>query len=443
MANRRPHRGARTALFIGITLGTASAMAGYDVYSKDDTKLTFNLDAVAAAFDNQDSWFGESNAFLGNNTDNWGEFGIEPRLSLELPVGKGTVYGQVSGVYTSTLSDDASGLTIGLGEEADHANVEQGHLGWKVDNVFGGLENDTFSISAGRQDYSIGSGMLINDGGADGGEHGGWYIGMRKAFKESVIARLKSDELLLEGFRLKNRPRRGGTEGEASGVNGEYTFFGSTKLGATYMLVDAEIPGYDDLDVYDGRLDWTPGGALEGLTLSGEFAHEDSDQIDADGWFAKIGYQFKDICWTPTFSYRYAHFDGDDLDTPEDEQFREIAYGYTDYGSWYQGEITGNYPLANGNLISHQLRIKAQPNDSVTLNLIYYDFTLDQQQVFGDPVTSDDWGQEIDFTVDWQATEQIYVIGVLGVLSPGDAAEEWVGNDQDWLYSMLYVSYSY
>ena len=89
------------------------------------------------------------------------------------------------------------------------------------------------------------------------------------------------------------------------------------------------------------------------------------------------------------------------------------------------------------------MRIKAQPNDSVTLNLMYYDFTLDEQHVWGDPVTSDDWGQEVDFTVDWAATDQIYVIGVLGALFPGKAAEEWVGNDKDWLYSMLYVSYAY
>jgi hypothetical protein len=432
----------RGALLLGATLTTTSALAGYDVYSKGDTKLTFNVDAAVAAFENKDSWFGESNSFLGNATDNWSEYGVEPRLSLQVPVAGGTVYGQLSGVYTATDSDDASGLTIGSGD-SDDFNTEQGHLGWKVDNVFDGLENDSFSISAGRQDYKIGTGMLIADGGSDGGHYGGWYLGMRKAFKGTVIASLKSDEMLLEGFRLENRPRRGGTEGEAYGANGEYTFFGSTKLGASYIVVDAELPGYDDLDVYDGRLDWTPGGALEGFSISGEFAHEDSDQIDADGWFAQLAYQTKELCWSPTFSYRYAHFDGDDLDTPEDEQFREVAYGFTDYGSWYQGEITGNYPLANGNLNSHQFRVKAQPSDSVTLNLMLYDFTLDEQHVFGDPVSSDDWGQEIDFTVDWAATEQIYVIGVLGALLPGDAADEWVGNDKDWLYSMLYVSYSY
>ncbi len=432
----------RGALVLGAGLAASSAFGGYDVHSKGDTKLAFNLDAAAAAFANKDSWFGESNAFLGNTTDNWSEYGVEPRLSLEMPVAGGTAFGQLSGVYTRTESDDASGLTIGS-DDTDDFNTEQRHIGWKTDNLFDGLENDSISISAGRQDYKIGTGMLIADGGSDGGHFGGWFIGMRSAFKGAVIASLKSDEMLLEGFRLENRPRRGGTEGEAYGANAEYTFFGSTKLGATYIVADPNVPGLDELDVYDARLDWTPGGALEGLSISGEFAREDSEQIEADGWFGEVGWRTKEICWTPTFSYRYAHFDGDDPSTPEDEQFREIAYGFDDYGSWFQGEITGSYPLTNGNVLSHRLRVEMQPTGSVTLNVMYYDFTLDQKQIWGTPVSSDDWGQELNFTLDWAATEQIHVIGILANLAPGDAAKEWTGGEEDWLYSMLYVSYTY
>lgn len=431
----------------GVLLASAGfmagpALAGYDLYKSDDAKITFNFDAVAATFMNQDSWFGESKSFLGKDTDDWSEYGFEPKISFEAKLGGGTVFGEFSGVYTNTAGDDASGLTIGNGNNSS-TDTEQAHVGWKIADLFSGLEDDEFSISGGRQDYKIGSGMLIADGGSDGGEHGGWYLGMRKAFMESAIARIEGNGLLAEAFRIENRPRRGGTRGNAVGGNLEYTFFETMKLGGTWMVVDAELPGYDELDVYDARLDWTGKDALEGFALSGEFAHEESDQIEADGWFAEASWGTKEICWSPTFSYRYAHFDGDDPNTPEDEQFREIAYGFSDYGSWFQGEITGNYPLANGNTNTHRLRVKMQPNESVTLNVMYYDYTLDQEQIWGDPVTSDDWGQELNFTVDWAATEQIYVIGVLGNLSPGDAAKQWTGGDEDWLYSMVYVSYAY
>jgi hypothetical protein len=165
--------------------------------------------------------------------------------------------------------------------------------------------------------------------------------------------------------------------------------------------------------------------------------------IRADGWYAQAAYEAKDLPWSPVFSYRYATFDGDDPDTPRNENFRGIAYGYTDYGTWFQGEITGNYPLGNGNLKSHMLRAKAQPSEKVTLNLIYYNFTLDEPSALDAGVKSDDWGDEVNLIVDWQATDKVYVIGVLGALFPGDAAEQWVGGDDTWLYSMLYASYAF
>jgi hypothetical protein len=167
----------------------------------------------------------------------------------------------------------------------------------------------------------------------------------------------------------------------------------------------------------------------------------ESEQIGATGFYGQVSYALDNESWMPVFSYRYAAFDGDDPTTLEDERFREIAYGFTDYGSWYQGEITGEYILGNGNLTSHLLRAQATPKEGVTVNLMYYKFSLDQPSALG--VVSDDWGDEYNFTVDWEASEKLYVIGVFGVLKPGAAAEQWVGGSSDWLHAMLYLSYSW
>lgn len=421
----------------GLYAGTTAAE--FELYNQDGRKLVFNVDLVGAGFVNFNSWFGQSKAFLGDDTNSWFEMGVEPRMAFELPVGKGTVFGQLSGVYTNTFGEDASGLTIGL-DSTDDITLEQAHIGWKVDDLFAGLEEDTFSIIGGRQDYTIGTGLLIADGGGDGGERGGWYIGMRKAFQESVIARLKSRELLIEGFRLENNPRRGGTEGEAYGGNFEYNVADTARLGFTYIGVDANLPDIDVLNVFSGRASWEP---VKGFAVSGEYVHETNDQIEADGWYAQASYTAEQVPWSPVFSYRYAHFDGDDPDTVESERFREVAYGYTDYGYWFQGEITGNYPLGNNNLISHLVRVKAQPREDLTLNLLYYNFSLDEPASLDPGVTSEDWGDEVNLTADWAATDELYLIGVFGVLFPGDAAEQFVGGDDDWLYTMFYAAYSW
>ncbi|MCI0517154.1 MAG: alginate export family protein [Woeseiaceae bacterium] len=421
------------------SLITPVALAEYKLYDQDGTRLTFNADLTVAGFLNKDSWFGESESFLGENTDSWLELGFEPQISLEAPLGKGTFFGKLSAVFTDTFGDDASGLTIGADDTHD-TSIEQGHIGWKVSDLFSGLEDDSFSIAIGRQDYSIGTGLLINDGGGDGGNRGGWYLGMRKAFKNSAIARIASKELLAEAFYLENQPRAGGVEGDVAGGNIEYHFGDALTLGGTYLLADANISGMDTLDVYSGRATWIP---IAGFTLSGEYVYQESDEIEANGWYAQAAYEAKGLPWTPVFSYRYATFDGDDPDTATDENFRSIAYGYTDYGSWYQGEITGNYPLGNGNLTSHLLRAKMKASEKVTLNLMYYNFSLVEPSTLGTGVSSDDWGDEVDFIVDWQATDKIYVIGVAAVLFPGDAAKQWVGGDDNWLYSMLYASYAF
>ena len=426
-------------LVASTSLATSAALAEYELYNQAGTKLTFNADLAVVGFLNNNSWFGESESFLGDDTDTWLELGFEPQLSLEAPLGKGTFFGKLSAVFTDTFGDDASGLTIGADDTHD-ASIEQGHVGWRMSDLFPGLTEDVFSIAIGRQDYTIGTGLLIADGGGDGGDRGGWYLGMRKAFKNSAIARIASKEMLAEAFYLENQPRGGGIEGDVAGGNFEYYFGDKLTLGGTYLLADANIPGLDKLDVYSGRASWKP---LTALTLSGEYVHQTSDDIRADGWYAQAAYEAKDLPWSPVFSYRYATFDGDDPNTARDENFRGIAYGYTDYGTWFQGEITGNYPLGNGNLKSHMVRAKAQPSEKVTLNLIYYNFTLDEPSALNAGVTSDDWGDEVDFIVDWQATDKVYVIGVAGVLFPGDAAEQWVGGGDNWLYSMLYASYAF
>jgi Alginate export len=415
------------------------AAAEHDLYSTEESRLVVNFNLVGAVFLNADALFGRSEALLGADTNTWGEFGAEFGLAWEHTSGRSTFFAELSGVYSRTGGDDASGLTIGV-EDSDQASAEQAHVGWRFDDPFNSLEEDTFSFSVGNQDYLIGTGLLIADGGSDGGEDGGWYLGMREAFQETVIASLKSNSLVAEGFFLKNRPRRGGVQGEAYGANLEYTVPGDLTLGLTYMVVDPRIPRADDLDVWSGRLGWTGPGGLE---LSGEYVLQDSSQVDADGWYGEIGWTFADRTWAPRISYRFADFDGDDPATATDERFRDIAYGYTDYGSWAQGEITGTYPLGNGNLESHQFRLKAVPNDRLTLNLLYYDFSLNVPPALGPAVTGSNWGDEINLTADWAVTDKWYLIGVLAALFPGDAASQWVGGDEDWLYSMFYVSCTY
>ena len=207
-------------------------------------------------------------------------------------------------------------------------------------------------------------------------------------------------------FRLKNNPRRGRPPGR--GARRERRLHVRRCGRALGGSLHAHLSGQGsnaDADIYDGRASWT---VLPGLTISGEYANEDGDDIDGKGYYAQALYEFTDVAWKPTFTYRYAKFN---------DEFNGLAYGYTDWGYWFQGEIAGNYPLYNTNLNSNMLRVKVTPLEKVTVNLFYYNFTFDDPQAFG--VTSDDYGDEVDLTVDWQATERVFVSAVLAQLNPG------------------------
>ena len=427
-------------MLCGLAAHVATApcvLAEQTLYGNADraTELVLNLDAIGAWYQSDDSWFGESEAFLGAPVDRWAEFGVEPTLSLETRAGRGSLFAALSGVYTSTVGDDAAGSTVGLAD-TDALTLEQAHVGWRLDDVFAALDGDTLSITAGRLDYSIGTGLIVDDGGADGGDRGGWYLGMRKSFSQSLVATLDSETWLVEVFQLKNQPRAGDTRGEARGANVEYRFGDSAALGTSYFQVDTDEPLFETLDVYSARASFSAGNGLE---LAAEYADEGSGQIDATGYYTEIGYALESRPWSVRF--RRARFSGDDPATALDERFREIAYGMTDWGSWYQGEITGEYALGNGNLESRLARLTLAPSIDVTVNVMYYRFTLDQPASFG--ATADDWGDELNFTVEWAATDLVSVTGVLGVLSPGDAAEQIVGGGSDWTHAMLLVSFSW
>ena len=428
MFRRTVSWGSQLSAFVIATLLATSAFADYELYNANDTKLELQFTAAGEQFGQNQSWFGESHSFLNASESHWTEFGTEFGAKAETSLWGGTFFGQASGVYTRTSGDDASGVTTGL-DEMSETTLEQGNIGWKTADTFTGLEESTISMQLGRFDYSIGTGMLINDGGADGGDRGGWYMGMRKAFQNAAMVSLDSSTLKAQVFRIKNNPRRGGPQGEARGTNVDYTFgeSGSVTLGGSYMRVYPE-GGQADADVYDARASWT---ALPGLTFSGEYAYEDSSDINGKGYYAQATYEFSDVAWQPALTYRYALFN---------DEFNPLAYGYTDYGYWFQGEIAGNYPLFNNNLKSNMLRAKATPTESITVSLFYYNFKLDDPQSFG--VASDDFGDEVDLTVDWAATDRIYVIVVLAQLNPGNGAEQWTGGDKDWQYAMLHVGFT-
>jgi hypothetical protein len=184
--------------------------------------------------------------------------------------------------------------------------------------------------------------------------------------------------------------------------------------------------------------------SVPALSFEFEFALEDNDTLlRSSAWTLLGGYEFTQVTWKPTLSYRYAFFEGDDPDTARSEAIDPLFLSFYDWGTWWQGEIAGEYFLSNSNLISHTARVHTKPTEAISTGLIFFDFSLDIPAALGPGVTSDAVGQELDWYMDWSVNDHFIVSFVAAVADPGRAIEQYSGRTDTFTLGMVFVAYSF
>jgi hypothetical protein len=408
-------------------------------------KWTFNFDATAGTFGFADSLYTNPKPEQpsGDLSDNWSEASVKPALGAEYTTGSSAqIYGKVSAVGVRTFG---AAPTL-VGDDASSFDIEDAYIGWRSGDSLG-LGENALDFTIGRTQYKLGHGMVLYDGASDGGSRGGYWTGQRKAFEFAAIGRFKPGNHTFEAFYLdKDDVPEADSNSELWGANYEYAIGEDTTLGATYMKWSAdadEAPQRDGLDVYNLRAYTAPFPGLKGLSFEAEYVKEDNgDALDSEAWNILAGYQFESS-WQPKLSYRYAIFEGDDPATTANEAFDGLLTGFYDWGTWWQGELAGEYFVSNSNLISHQVRLHVTPNDAISTGLIFYDFLLDKPESLGPLVTSDDVAYELDWYMDWSVNDNIIISFVAAIADPGDAVEQSSGRTDNFLYGMVFFAYSF
>jgi len=386
-------------------------------------------------------FFGFGNSLYANShdevtqdlSDNWMEGYVKGGFSLAHKLaGGGEIYGKLTGVGERTYNAPPPIV----GGEASSFDVEDLHVGWR---------NEIFDVAVGRMQYKQGHGMLIWDGASEGGSRGGFWTNARKAYEMAVVGKAKfGGGFTLEGFYLdRDELPENDSDSKTYGANFEYSWSEDNVVGATYMSWEANDlrESRDGMDVIDLRAFLTPFPSAKALSFELEYAMEDNDDlIDSTAWNAQVGWQFESP-WKPKVTYRYAVFEGDDPNTVANEGFDGLWTGFYDWGTWWQGEIAGEYFASNSNLITHQLRVHTKPSESISTGLMFFDFKLDNIESAG--VSSDDLATELDWYMDWTLNDHFTLSFVAAFATPGDAVEEGFGRDEDFYYGMVYVAYSY
>ena len=210
-------------------------------------------------------------------------------------------------------------------------------------------------------------------------------------------------------------------------------------------FADAAIePGRDGLNVFNIRAYTAPIPSVPGLSFEFEYASErNGDALDSNAWTLLGAYELGETSWKPTLSYRYAFFQGDDPETVANEAFDPLFLGFYDWGTWWQGEIAGEYFLSNSNLKSHLVRVHVSPNDALGGGLMFYKFEFDQPAIGWSRRHPTDAAFEIDAYADWKLNQN-FTMSLLGAYAdPGKAVQQATGRTKNFVYGMAYLAYSF
>ena len=460
----------RIFILLLITTSSRSAMAQYQLYEGDTGQLSVGAQIQTAFFgDIHNQAGGAAKAHL---SDAFWEFSVKPRLDGALNLMKDSqLYGGFSYVYSSTLNHDLSGytqkdvaiyqqesdfLTLGTYDNYRYANkTEELFLGWKSGKLLDKNEKVHVDLSGGQQNFKLGSGFLLNYGADNGGSLGTGWINPRTAFNNTIIGRLNIEDVKFEGFYLQTRPLNPAEKRYYQGGNIEYTVSESSTLGLSYIntgnnrfLHENGSPNSLGLQAIDNntfnvRFDFLP---WKNITISTEYAYQlNSTKVSvkesvnktnrhASGGFGQIEYKRDDLFWQPAISYRYAI---------QGNGFDGMSPGFSTWGTWFQGEITGEWVLDNANLRTHVGRLVLTPQESLTLNLLYYNFTFDNARAFD--VASANYGNELNLLTDWQVCKSTSLSVGLEAFIPSEGGKQYLGGDANkvWLQGMLSASFEF
>jgi hypothetical protein len=400
----------------------------------------------------------------------WGVFGFAGSLYTDPKEGVGQGYGDrwaegfvkasVSGTYRLASSSEIYGKLSAVGERtyanapplagADHSSFlpEDLSIGWRSGRALAALGDNVLDVVIGRTPYTIGHGLLIWDGAAEGGSRGGYWSNARKAYEFAVVARFTPLSHTVETFYLAKDDLPENPTGSAVwGANYEYRIGSTSTFGATYMTWNAD-PGKtaerDGLDVYNLRAYTAPVSALPDLSFEVEYAAERNGvTLHSDALVAQVSYELSNVLWAPKLTYRYALFEGDDPATDRNENFDPLFIGFYDWGSWWQGEIAGEYFLVNSNLRSHHVRLHTTPHDALGTGLMFFKFLLDHPGTYAPGVTDRNLAFELDAYADWTINRHFTASFVAAYAKPHEAIRQAIERSESFQYGMVFLVYSY
>jgi hypothetical protein len=363
----------------------------------------------------------------------WTEMYFEYGLAGVAPLGIPDVYlyGAATATTVASIGED-----IYRDDSRSTTSIEKLYAGL----LYAPANGTRINLGVGRQNFSLNEGFLVNQYGPgamfNAGPRPGIYLAPRTTSDFSTLLTIKSGKLVSTSFFInpnEYKPIESNTK--LAGTNLRYNFTKSAALDVSYINIvnsDASIAtpngpnrGREGIQTISVHGRWADAGILPGVWLDGEVAHQWHNDYDMNAWagYGLVGYIARDVSWSPSISYRFASFSGDDPDTQTFERFDPLFSG--GLGEWLQGISIGK-ALLQANRQTHRIRTNVSPDPRLNLTFdIFFHRANELNNRGGNRVLTDlisrDLGMEYQWVTRWAISPRVYFVGVVSRAEPGDA----------------------
>lgn len=453
----------------GAARGVLANGRGFPVlYNKDGVYLRARLEALALSYSNQNAWFGQPAEMLtgnplvagipaGKGLTSWVENYVVAGLAGIRPVtDKLYVYGA-----GSLLATSSSGQELFSDRTRSYVGVEDAYAGFIVGDTTPRGDRYGFNLSVGRQRFTLANAFLIANTAANGGDRAALQANARWAADMVALAQLFWNGNKLEAFYVNpDELPILDTRTEIVGVNLELAPAPGLMVAGTWLTVPQSTYAYygpqglvgtrKGLELWDLRFTWTPAPpGRPGPFFGGEIAQQTNRNFPmrAVAGYGEIGWSFPTAAWSPTLSYRLAYFSGDDPANTRYGRWDPLLSGGNGE-QWVQGANMFKV-VQDSNSVAQRIQARFKPLRSVELVPQIWIFRSDSLSNFGgnpalQQLSSKDYGTEVNVTVKWFVSRNVYVHAHVAYTLAGEAIRNALNNQaSNWASGMIFIRYAF